>query len=139
MGKLVKRPLQGHATKYNGFFLGTYVDQPAKSHWALLTKTVIEGSRNKRYEEEQIVLDSYSQKTGISYEVPTVLDATVCNLMEYLRSGAWLYSGGTYTWCQEKHNAKNYLVVGGGFSPGLFVGNSKPADKKYGVGGLKKF
>ena len=74
------------------FHLGEYIDRPTpKSHWALLTRTVIEGSRNERYEEEQAVLDSYSQKTKIPYEAPTVLDATVCNFIEYVRFGTWLY------------------------------------------------
>ena len=53
MEELVQKPLQGHATKYRYFDLGEYVDPPAsKSHWALLTRTVIDGSRNKRYEEK---------------------------------------------------------------------------------------
>ena len=92
MGELVQKPLQGHATKYNYFNIGEYVDRPAsKSHWALLTRTVIDGSRNKLLKEEQAVLDSYSLKTGIPYEVPTILDATVCNFMEYVRFGTWLY------------------------------------------------
>jgi hypothetical protein len=142
MGELVQKPLQGHATQYRGFNLGQYVDRPtSKSHWALLTRTVIEGSRNKFYEEEQPVLNSYSLKTGIPYEVPTVLDATVCNFMEYVRFGTWLYGDKpwTFTWCQEKYDANYHLVVGGGSAPGLLVDYCYyGAFGHSGVGGLRK-
>ena len=124
LGELVQKPLNGgHATKYSLFNLGEFVDQPAKSHWALLTRTVIEGSRNKLYKDGKAVLAQYSQKTNIVYEIPTVLDAVVCNFMEYVRSGTWLYGDNplTYTWCQEKYNASYYLVVGGGSGSGLRV------------------
>ena len=142
LGELVQKPLQGHATKDRSFSLGEHVDRPTpKSHWALLTRTVIEGSRNKLLKDEQAVLDSYSQKTKIPYEVPTVLDATVCNFMEYLRFGTWLYGDypPTYTWCQEKWNANYNLVVGGGGAAGLSGHNGSNAREFYGVGGLSKF
>ena len=140
VGELVQKPLQGHATKYSGCYSGEYVDQPAKSHWALLTRTLIDGSRNKLLKDEQVILESYSQKTKIRYEVPTILDATVCNFMEYVRSGTWLYSGGTYTWCQEKYNADaNYtLIVGDGSAVGLYISYINDARESSGVGGLRK-
>ena len=139
LGELVQKPLQGHATKYSYFRLGEYVDRPTpKSHWALLTRTVIEGSRNKYLEDEQVVLDSYSLKTKIPYEAPTILDATVCNFMEYVRFGTWLYPEGTYTWCQEKYNANSNLVVGGGSASGLDVRSTSYASEFSGVGGLRK-
>ena len=140
MGELVQKPLQGHATKYRHFSLGEYVDRPAKSHWALLTRTVIEDSRSKFLKDERAVLKSYSKKTKIPYEAPTILDAAVCNFMEYVRFGTWLYPDGTYTWCQEKYNAKYQLIVGGGSAAGLFVNIAcDGADEDFGVGGLKKF
>jgi hypothetical protein len=149
LGELVKKPLQGHATKYGAFYMGKYVDQPAKSHWALLTRTVVKGSRSKPYKDEQAVLAQNSQKTNLVYEIPTVLDAAVCNMMEYVRCGAWLYGENplTYTWCQEKYNANWNLVVGGGCSSGLVVRYDNAslvvsydnASEDCGVGGLRKF
>ncbi len=141
LGELVQKPLQGHATKYSSFDLGEYVDQPAKSHWALLTRTVIEGSRNKLCQDEQPIVAAYSQKTKMAYEVPTVLDAVVCNFMEYVRSGTWLYGNNpwTYTWCQEKYNSNFYLAVGGGSAAVLCVHGSVGAFENGGVGGLRKF
>jgi hypothetical protein len=143
LGEFVQKPLNGgHATKYEYCDLGEYVDQPAQSHWALLTRTVLEGSRNKRYKDEQAIISSYSQKTQIAYEIPTVLDAAVCNFMEYVRSGTWLYSQSpwTFTWCQEKYNASYNLLVGGGGEAGLRVDNSycRGASEFHGVGGLRK-
>jgi tetratricopeptide (TPR) repeat protein len=141
LGELVQKPLQGgHATNYNVFALGEYVDQPAKSHWALLTRTVIEGSRNKLCKDGKALLAQYSQKTNIVYEIPTVLDAAVCNFMEYVRSGTWLYGENpwTSTWCQEKYDAKYYLVVGGVSGSGLGVRSNLIANECNGVGGLRK-
>ena len=92
LGELVQKPRNGgKATKYERCDLGEYVDQPAQSHWALLTRTVLEGSRNKPYKDQQAIVTGYSQKTQMAYEIPTVLDAAVCNFMEYVRTGTWLY------------------------------------------------
>jgi hypothetical protein len=137
LGELVEKPLQGHATKYDYFDLGEYTDPSApKSHWALLTRDIIEGSRNKPYSEQEALI-----KAKAPYEVPTLLDATVCIFMEYIRSGVRLYSNNPYTvtGCQEKYNASYQLVVGGFSAAGLHVRNVH-YDREYcGVGGLRKF
>ena len=115
--ELVKKPLQGSATQYRYFNIGEYTDPAAPpSHWVLFTRDVIEGSRSKSYPDQQKLL---SQKGQGVYAVPTILDATVCIFMEYVRSGTRLYSDNpyTYTRCQEKYNANWQLVVGG-FAPG---------------------
>ena len=141
LGELVKKPLNsGYATKYKYCGLGEYVDLPAQSHWALLTHTVIEGSRNKPYQDEQALLTQYSQKAQVPYEIPTVLDTTVCLFMEYVRSGTWLYGENPwiFTWCQEKYNANWQLVIGGGGADGLRVNYYHIAYESRGVGGLRK-
>jgi hypothetical protein len=140
LGEIVQKPIQGHPTKYNFFYVGENVDELAQSHWALLTRTMIEGSSNKTYEEEHAVLAHYSQNTQIAYQIPTVLDAAVCNFMEYVRSETWLYSTNpwTYTWCQEKYNAGCNLIVGGGSGSGLDV-VFRDARENAAVGGLRKF
>src|SRR3979490_1472708 len=44
LGELVQKPLQGHSSKYGYFTIGEYTDLPApKSHWALMTRDVIQG------------------------------------------------------------------------------------------------
>jgi hypothetical protein len=138
LGELVKKPLQGHASKYGGFFLGRYTDPPApRSHWALVTRNVIEGSRNKNYQKQQAVLAGYNQKAHMSYVVPKILDVTVAIFMEHVRSGIKLYGDSylTYTKCQQSYNAEWELVVGGFSAYGLRVCDDFHLDDAYGVGG----
>jgi hypothetical protein len=136
LGELVQTPLQGNASKYGYIDLGEYTDPSApKSHWALLTRDVIEGSRRKHYSQQQALIQAKPP-----YKVPTMLDAAVCIFMEYVRTGTRLYSDSpwTYTRCQEKYNSRVQLVVGGFSSSGLYVISSYFAEH-YGVGGLRKF
>ncbi len=136
LGEFIQKPLQGTPTKYQTFDLGDYTDAPAaKSHWALLTRDIIEGSRSKSYSNQKALIKA-------PYEVPTILDATVAILMEHVRTGTRLYSNSpwTYTRCQEKYNENWQLVVGGFGVAGLNVYFSLYGDYvSSGVGGLRKF
>jgi hypothetical protein len=137
LGELVQKPLQGNATKYHYFRIGKYKDPSApKSHWALLTRDVIEGSRRGKFPEQQALIQAKP-----SYEVPTILDATVCIFMEYVRTGTELYADNplTYTRCQEKCNANNQLVVGGFSAAGLYVSVHATDYEDFGIGSLRKF
>jgi hypothetical protein len=140
LAQLVKKPLQGFATQYSYLDLGKYTDHPAvrPSHWVMMTRHLIEGSRSQSYKDQQTLL---SQKGHGVYEVPTLFDATVCIFMEYVRSGALLYGDKprTYTRCQEMYNADWQLCVGcfslGGLHVDYFGG-----DYDYiGVGGTRKW
>ena len=145
LGELVKNPLQGSSTQYKGFYLGNYIESAApSSHWVLLTRDVIEGSRNKSYSDQQTLVSKKGQ--GV-YTVPTILDATVCIFMEHVRSGTKLYGDRplTFTRCQEKYRAEsdaNWHLVVGGFAPeghsGLVVINRSGVHEKHGVGGCRK-
>ncbi len=142
LGELIQKPLQGHATKYRSFKLGEYPDPSApKSHWALMTRDVVEGSRSKTYKEQQALIASFSQKAKVPYEVPTILDATVCILMEYVRTGTRLYANNPWrhTRCQEKFNDKGQLVVGGFVPSGLGVSSHADGHEDVGVAGWRKF
>lgn len=124
LGELVQKHLQGNVTKYEYIYLGEYTDPPApKSHWALMTRDVIEVSRSKSYSDQQALITNYSQQVKISYEVPTVLDEAVSIFMEYVRTGNWLYSDSprTNTMCLEKYGANWQLVVGSFSAAGLNV------------------
>jgi hypothetical protein len=138
LGELVKKPLTGPATQYSYFKLGEYTDPAAPpSHWVLLTRDVIEGSRSKSYLDQQTLL---SQKGQGAYAVPTILDATVCIFMEYVWSGICLYSDSlyTYTRCQEEYNTEWQLGVGGFAPGGLLISSSGSACEVSGVGGSRK-
>jgi hypothetical protein len=72
--------------------------------------------------------------------VPTILDATVCIFMEYVRSGTRLYSESPWTWtrCREKYDAYWQLGVGGFAPGGLHIHHSSGNNEHYGVAGLRK-
>ena len=124
LGELVKKPLMGALTRYRDFFPGEYQDpQTDSSHWVLMTRDIIPGSRNKSYVEQEKILKGYIEKPQLPYDVPPILDATICIFMEFLRSGTRLCgdSPWTYTRCQEKYNKDYQLVVGGFVPAGLNV------------------
>jgi hypothetical protein len=138
LGELVKTPLTGNATNYDYFSLGKYTDSPAPlSHWVLMTRDVIDGTRKKSFEDQQALLEKQ-----VVYEVPHILDATVCIFMEYIRTGTRLYSNSPYTYtnCQEKYDNILQLAVGSFSDVGLRVnyggGSGQTCD---GVGGCRKF
>jgi hypothetical protein len=140
LGKLVEAPKQGHFSQYRAFDLGEYTDPSAPvAHWALLTRDVIPGSRNKPYADQQALVASHAQKTRVPYQVPTILDAAVSIFMEYVHSGVFLYgeSPWTFTRCQEKYGANWQLVVGGFAPAGLSF--TARASRDIGVGSLRKF
>lgn len=142
LGELVKKPLKGIPTQYRYFDIGEYKHLPTESsHWVLMTRDVIPGSREKSYNDQQKVLKGCIEKKQLPYQVPTLLDATTSIFMEFLRSGTFLYSGspGTYTRCQEKYNKDWQLVVGGFASAGLGVGYDGYDYDVIGVAALRKF
>jgi hypothetical protein len=142
LGELVKKPSQGNATKYRGFSIGQYQDQPAPvSRWVLMTRDVIEGSRKKSYKDLIAHLAQRCHEKQVAYEVPRTLDATVCIFMEYVRSMTQIYSQSpfTYTRCQEKYDAEWQLLVGGFGINGLDVSGHGHDYESRGVGASKVF
>ena len=139
LGELMQRPQGGgNSTKYEYFNNGEYkADTSYPSHWALFTRDVLPGSRNKPYTEQQKLV----QRLGGGYEVPNVVDAAVSIVMEYVRTGVFLYPRDpwTFTRCQDKYN-KDWPLVVGGFAPGGLRVRSYLDDlETLGVGGLRKF
>lgn len=144
LGELVKIPRQGNATQYEYFSLGEYTEPPAPpSHWVLMTRDVIDGSRNKNYPDQQKLVTQYAQKSGLPYQVPNVLYAAVCILMQHVQSGKRLYANNpwTYTRCQEKWHQEWQWAVGGFSSEGLNVNPYDGGGDLYliGVGCSRKF
>jgi hypothetical protein len=143
LGELVKKPLTGNPTQYKGFFLGEYTDPDAPpSHWVLLSRDVIEGSRGQSYKDQQALLAQCSQKDTVPCEVPKVLDATVCIVTEYVRFGTRLYSNDPFTWtrCQEKSDSDEDWQVGIGCytSAGLHGNDNGGDSESSGVAGSWK-
>jgi hypothetical protein len=144
LGKLFKAkfPTVGDDTGYGhiGPEILATVKNHGKSRWVLMTRDVIEGSRNKAFAEQQALV---AKKGHNKYEVPALLDATACILLEYARSMGQtrLYSDEpwTYTRCQE--NIDGYeLIVGGFASAGLCVDSRNCFDRdNLGVAATRKF
>ena len=146
LGELIKSPKGGgHKTQYD--FYSSRVREaignqsPGRSYWVLMTRDVLEGSRNKRYEEQCTLVSGHANRTGLAYEVPGALEAAVVMLLHHARSGERLYSDNpfTYTRCQEK--VQNFQLVVGGFSSGGLNVNFSSFDSHnfVGVAGLRKF
>jgi hypothetical protein len=143
LGKLFKAkfPAVGDDTGYR--WIWDEIQKTAKNHgksrWVLMTRDVIEGSRWKTFAEQRgLVAENGHNK----YEVPSILEATACILLEYARSmgRTRLYgdeSSLTYTRCQE--NISGYqLLVGGFASAGLTVSSDYFVLVSIGVAALRK-
>ena len=145
LGQLIKSPQgEGHGTQYAFYWdtAGEAIGSQASgsSYGVLMTRDVLLGSRWGNYAAQCALVSNHANRTGISYEVPRALEASVVMLLHHVRSGERLYSDNplTYTYCQEE--IEGYpLIVGEFFSGGLFVSPSIDADGANGAAGLRKF
>ncbi len=122
--ELAKKPKEGHATPYQYIkdaIIKEHGNQAiTKSHWVLMTKEVIEESRDKSIIDQQTLIAKIAKRKGINYEIPPVLDAAICILMHYTRSRKRLFKiDSDYTLCQQ--TAKGSLNVVGLSPNGLSV------------------
>ncbi len=100
---------------------------------------VIPESRSKSYSDQHDLITELVKQTGINYEVPNVLDATICIFMHHIGDGKRLFADkpSTYTRCQE--DVGSYQVVVGGFSlAGLAVILSNSDYANIGVAAFRK-
>ena len=141
MNKLVQAPRGGgHKTLLNKNsykrILDQYGDVPCReSHWVLMTRDVLPGTRDKSFEDQCKIMDGFK-----TYQAPTFLEASVCILMEYVISGTRLFSEilWTYTRCQEKYGS--YQITVGGFEvAGLNVRSWPHGNVRNGLAACRKF
>jgi hypothetical protein len=110
-----------------------------KSKWVLMTRDVIEGSRNRTFREQRALIGRKGQN---KYKLPLVLDAVACILLEYVRSRGqtrlYVDEPTTLTWCQE---VGGFPVVVGNFGPtGLSIDLMPDYESdRIGVAAIKKF
>jgi hypothetical protein len=149
LGELVKTPREGsggHPSAYQYIcndVIDSHGDKSAgESHWVLMTRDVISGSKNRSYRDQHAWVADLANRAGASYEIPHVLDAAVCIFMEHAASGKRLYNDQpfVYTRCQEQTRNGNYVVVGSFAPAGLHVTRRHGFDFEHiGVAGLRKF
>ncbi|MDJ0652359.1 MAG: hypothetical protein QNJ27_05075, partial [Simkaniaceae bacterium] len=132
----------GHKTNYTYHY---YLDvaqreigsRPAPlSYWALLTKDILPGSRNKTYSQQQVLIKK-------PYTVPQALEIVTGILMHHVQAGEKLYpaSPKTYTRCQERYKTGRYALIGAFSSAGIEIGGY-PADNRQtesGMGCVRRF
>ena len=111
-----------------------------KSHWVLMTKDVLPGSRNKSLGEQQKIVAELAEKSLISYEVPETLESAACILSQYFGSNTRLFTDKPWTYTRCKEKVQGYQTVVGGFAPtGLNVCHDDDDDDSIGVAALWKF
>ena len=161
--EFIQHPLGGgHATKYDPYgdlLKKAYGTQaPRRSYWVLMTRDVLEGSRNKTYADQQALVAGHAKRTQLPYELPSALEAATAILSHYVRSGERLCADNpwTYTRCREFQKGNFawtnpddgrvhsfniwYAVVGGFSSGGLDVYDDRDGDgNDVGVVGFRKF
>ena len=127
--EFVQKPKFGYATKYK--YYSDHVkevvgDKSYPSHWVLMTRDVIPGSRYKKYSECCYMVASHSKKTALPYELPHELDVTASILMHYVKTGERLYSDSQWTWTysQDVDKVGDSLIIGGFSSDGIYISRS---------------
>jgi hypothetical protein len=148
LGALIQRPKGGgHSTRYDCYDRDVQeqfgAQSPVRSYWVLMTRNVLESSRNKDYASQKDLVAYHKSRTGLPYELPGALEAATAILSHYVRSGERLYADApwTYTRCQElvAYRGGNYPAVVGGFAPGgIDVDDFNPDHDDGGVSGLRK-
>jgi hypothetical protein len=125
-----------------------HADVPfAPTHWVLMTKDVLPGSRSKSWDEQAALVNKLSRKALVDYEVPTLQQMFTAIATHKVATGESLYqagnerNGNVYTSTCVKETTENYhLVVGGSAPSGVFVHNVYVYGKEsLGVAALRKF
>ena len=126
LGELIKKPNSKRSTKYRFYYDGVEEaigDKSYPSHWILMTRDIIPGSKKMDYLTCCNMIANYSKKTGIPYELPHLLEATTAILMHYFKTGERIYGDDPHIWTisQDVDKANNQLFVGGFTTGGLSV------------------
>jgi hypothetical protein len=138
LGELVKAPKEGRPSQYlddlNGSIVNAHGHQATpNSHWVLMTKDVIEGSRNNWSVGQEALIASYA-----NYEVPKVLNVAICSFMNYLHFGELPFTSNRWTYTRCKERAQGSIVVG--CTPnGLMVFSSVSDGNYIGMAAERKF
>ncbi len=122
------------------FFRENGDDSIDRSYWALMTRDVLEGSKNRSYAEQKDLIINLGLRGN--YEVPKILEAVVCIYMKYIASGVskerlFSYNPLTYTHCQGGYPGSRRMVVGGFSKEGLHAGFNY-TDSCIGIAGVQK-
>ncbi len=124
--------IPSNSTSYNidPFILDLLKIQNETPYWVLLKKEVIGGSRNKKVEKQQVMLDRISKRWGIDYTLPTIFEVAASIFTHQARSGEYLLKA-TCTYTKEKE-----VAIGHFTSNSLFLYFSYSKWKELGAVGV---
>jgi hypothetical protein len=103
-----------------------------KSHWILMTKEPLDGSRGIKYAEQVQLVEA------AGYDIPSCLDAAVCILLEHLRSGNYFFGKNPETFIRCKDLIEDHHIVVGGFSSAGLNIHDGFFDFEEGVAGVRR-
>jgi len=138
--ELMENPQKGHSTKLKHIFHGIdneYGDKENReSYWFLMTNDVIEGSRNKSFQEQK---DLVKDKTNGKCHLPTYLEALVGCALHNVKNGEHLLNQKDMTFTRCQCLFEGYPIAVGGLG-GLFVNSNFPVGHDHdGALALQKF
>ena len=142
--ELIQKPKSGHATKYSYYWGGAKEavgDKSYPSHWFLMTRDIIPGSRCESYSKCCDKIANHRKKTDVPYELPNLLEATASILMHYVKTGEKLYNDYPWIYTYSQDFFEDSIPLGvGDFSPsGLCIGYYNIDGEYLGVAGCRKF
>lgn len=111
-----------------------------QSRWVLMTKDVIEGSRNQNYSKQQEIVADLANKSLPGYEVPGTLEAATCIFSQYLSNSETYFSSDKPFSIRCKENVEGYQTLIG-HSPygGLFLNRNFCDFDHIGIVAQRKF
>jgi hypothetical protein len=147
LGEIVEPKLAPNARDVKGYQyiskkIITDLNKPIdQSHWVLMTKDVLEGSRHLSYVQQQAMVQKLSETSGKTHGVPKIHEAVAVAIAHLLRFNENLFGQGnpwTYTRCEE--SIEGCQVLFGGLTPTGFSVDSNNYDCGFlGVVGLRRF
>lgn len=138
LGELVKKPITGHPAEFDEYSQGVIeavgdIAAP-KSHWVLMTKGIIEASRNKHcVDQYSLIVETnknlieIGQEIKCVYSIPNALDVAVCILMHKVSQNEHLFAS-TSTQCQELYQQRFHVAVGNSFPSLTFQAHDVRSD-----------
>jgi len=112
--------------------------KPFKAHWVMLSKDVLDGTRNQNFATQEKLVKA------AGFEIPNSIDAVVSVLLHNLKTADFIYpdylSGHqwTFTLVQEQSNQGYRIVVGGFSALGLVVIDDCYDDDRIGASCARK-
>jgi hypothetical protein len=94
--ELIQKPQNGgHGTKYRYYSDEVKKELGAKpagaSHWALMTRDLIEGSKSKSYDDQRKLVAQQAQKFNIPYTLTPILDGVASVVCHHAETGVKLF------------------------------------------------